>query len=194
MIKQKRPLYIYHFLSNKLFKSFFNSINYTKYFLKYQCFINWHKTNPMMSDIFNKQEYNEHFNIISSNILKILFSITNFIPSFKFITDSFKPIIILLDDLVSSIDNISVNSKPKENTLLILINQLELFSNQLEQNSLEKVYNNSVDIYNKGKNNIPNVNVSQITYENYMKIIILLTIPTNWSYEKNKQDIENKLV
>ena len=92
------------------------------------------------------------------------------------------------------IDNISVNSKPKENTLLILINQLELFSNQLEQNSLEKVYNNSVDIYNKGKNNIPNVNVSQITYENYMKIIILLTIPTNWSYEKNKQDIENKLV
>ena len=56
------------------------------------------------------------------------------------------------------------------------------------------MYNNSVDIYNKGKNNIPNVNVSQITYENYMKIIILLTIPTNWSYEKNKQDIENKLV
>jgi hypothetical protein len=178
MVSNRRIKYIFQSLSHFI-DNFKLVIPFTKYYLKYPCYIEWHRTNPPLNEIFNKEEYRNELNSIWSSIMTIIFALLRFLPSIKLLIETFEPVLKFIATLPPGSDAVK--------QLQDIIKTLKTTIATFIELDIEQKYKDIVSMVPNSNNNILST-----LYDFWTDFIISNTIPENWSYSKNKNDISNK--
>ena len=179
MVSKRRIKYIFQSLSHFV-KKLKLVIPFTKYYLKYPCYIEWHRTNPPLNDIFNKEEYRNELNSIWSSIMAIIFALLRFLPSIKLLIETFEPVLKFMAKLPPESDTVKQLQDIITTLKTTIATFIELDIEQKYRDIIAMVPNSNSDMLGK-------------IYDFWTDFIVSNTIPENWSYSKNKNDISNKI-